>query len=251
MGLEWLLVPAVGGYWFLTHANFTRFVAHRESGHHLLLRSAAAGLVLVVVAHIAVLCVDHAYPSVKEVWRQHVLQVEHSRTFFGSALLGVLLPPVCNIFYGKKRAASRAATQSGDLVELLIAESIKRQDLIEVSLKSRKVYIGLALDLTPPVRGASDVAITPFWSGYRDADTCEVTVTTHYVPVLERQINQSDPESPAETETLDLDPPSENSPAMNLDPNRSDLRIVIPKSEIGSVRLFDIDVYNRLAEPSN
>ena len=37
MTLALLLLPAVGGYWFVTHWNLTRFQAVRDSGYHVLL----------------------------------------------------------------------------------------------------------------------------------------------------------------------------------------------------------------------
>ena len=219
MGLGWLLVPALGGYWFLVHTHFTRFSAHRQSGYHLVFRSGAAGGVLVVLAHTVVLCVDRMLPSVGEFWKQ-LVPFEYSGTFLLCALLGMALPPICNKFYNKERAASQASVEAGDLVELLMAESIRHHKLIEISLKSNKVYIGYALDVEAPVHGESDVAVIPLWSGYRNKDTCELTITTHYIPMIKRRYR----EAPSAL---------------------GDFRVVIPKSEIGSARLFDVDMYNR------
>lgn len=215
MGLGWLLVPALGGYWFLIHAHFTRFGAHRHSGYHLVLRSGVAGGVFVILAHTVVLCVDFAFPSVGEFWRK-LVPINYSGTFLLSALLGIGLPLICNRFYSEGRAALRAAAEAGDLIELLLAESIRHQKLIQISLKSSKVYVGYALDVEPPVRGESDVAVIPLLSGYRDKDTCEMTITNNYVPLIQRY--QSDQSA------------------------LGDLRVVIPKSEIVSGRFFDMDI---------
>ena len=43
MGLGLFLVPTIGGYWFLTHLNYTRYRAYRDSGYHVLFSSAFAG----------------------------------------------------------------------------------------------------------------------------------------------------------------------------------------------------------------
>ena len=216
MGLGWLLVPALGGYWFLTHAHFTRFGAHRQSGYHLIFRSGAVGGVLVVLAHAVVLCVDRVLPAVGELW-ERLVPFAYSGTFVLSAALGIALPVICNRLYGKERAALRAAVEAGDLVELLMAESIRHHKVIEVSLKSCKVYIGYALDVEPPVRGESDVALIPLWSGYRNKDTCELTITTNYAPLIQRRLTASS--------------------ALR------DFRVVIPKSELASARFFDIGLY--------
>ena len=216
MGLGWLLVPALGGYWFLTHAHFTRFGAHRQSGYHLVFRSGTVGGVLVVLAHAVVLCVDRVLPAVGELW-ERLVPFAYSGTFLLSAALGIALPAICNRLYGKERAALRAAVEAGDLVELLMAESIRHHKVIEVSLKSCKVYIGYALDVEPPVRGESDVALIPLWSGYRNKDTCELTITTNYAPLIQRLLTASS--------------------ALR------DFRVVIPKSELVSARFFDIGLY--------
>ena len=51
MGLGWLLVPALGGYWLLTHLRITRYSVLRDSGYHVFFRAATAGGLLVVVAY--------------------------------------------------------------------------------------------------------------------------------------------------------------------------------------------------------
>ena len=117
-----------------------------------------------------------AFPEVDSLWRR-VVPFEYSGTFMLSAVLGFLLPPLINLFYRDVMVAERAAVETGDLIELLIAESIRRHILIEVSLKSGKAYIGYAIEAEPPVRGESDVAVVPLWSGYRHSETRELMIT--------------------------------------------------------------------------
>ena len=50
MGFGLLFVPLMGGYLFLASCNSTRFLVRRQSGHHLLLRSASVGLVLLAIS---------------------------------------------------------------------------------------------------------------------------------------------------------------------------------------------------------
>ena len=70
-------------------------------------------------------------------------------------------------------------------------------------------------------------------SGYRDKDTQELRITTHYAPVVWRYI-----------ESL------QDSEAAEFDPFR-DLRVVVPRSEIVSARLFDPDLQERFKEATN
>ena len=68
----------------------------------------------------------------------------------------------------------------------------------------------------------SDVALVPMLSGYRDSGTRELRITTHYSPLF------GDP----------------------LDPGRlPDFRVVVPISEIVSVRPFDLEIYQKFHDP--
>ena len=98
MGLGWLLVPALGGYWLLTHLRITRFSVLRDSGYHVFFRAATAGGLLVVIAYALVQCMTWAFPEVDSLWRR-VVPFEYSGTFMLSAVLGFLLPPLINLFY--------------------------------------------------------------------------------------------------------------------------------------------------------
>ena len=70
------------------------------------------------------------------------------------------------------------------MVELLIAEAIKRSRLLEVSLKSGKSYIGFAVGNTISRWPEADLALLPVSSGYRHRDTQDLVITTHYAPAM-------------------------------------------------------------------
>ena len=63
-----------------------------------------------------------------------------------SLVLAVCLPGVLNAFYDDHKGAERAAVEAGDHIELLIQESIDDQVPVEVTLRNRKIYIGLGLE---------------------------------------------------------------------------------------------------------
>lgn len=147
-----------------------------------------------------------------------------------SALLGLLLPVVINLIIdyrydgdGKEYAAERAAEESSDLIELLLAESMKRQVHVELSLRSGKSYIGLALKTGLGVNSESDIAIIPMLSGYRRQDTHELEITTDYAPVIWDFLERDDPGFGLAYE---------------------DFRVIVPLAEVVSARLFDEDLYH-------
>ncbi len=147
------------------------------------------------------------------------MPIPYSGTAILTALLGFVLPIIGNQFYDKEKAVRRAAAESGDLIELLIAESIEHQRLIELSLKSRKSYIGFALKSGIISQGESDIALIPMASGYRNKDTQQLEITTNYATVVEKSLEESS------------------------DLIYEDFRIVIPMLEIVSARIFHPQAY--------
>lgn len=226
MNLGLLLVPILGGYWFLTHLYVTRYRAIRESGYHLFFRSAFTSLALAIVAYLIILILDHYSPSFDELWKSHIPSRYHSTAIL-SAALGFLLPLALNPFCDREKAARRVARNSGDLIELMIAESLERKKLVELSLKSGKSYIGFALKSEMTNRNESDVALIPIASGYRDKDTQELEITTNYAPVIQACLED-------ESDASDL--------------INEDFRVVIPRSEIVSARLFLPEAYHRFQD---
>ena len=219
MGLGLLFIPTLGGYWFLTRLYYTRYDALRDSGYHVLFKSAIAGCSLVVVARlIIVFFLNPLLPRVGEIWKSHV-PFDYYGTAVLSALLGIVLPIVLNWFYKKEKAMRRTARASGNLIELLIRENNESGKLVELSLRSGKSYIGFVLESGIARHGEADVALLPLKSGYRKEDTHELELTTDYAPVVWKSLEE----------------------LSNLD--YEDFRIVIPMSEIVTARIFDPDAY--------
>ena len=228
LGFGWLLIPALGGYWLLMHCYWTRFTAERASGYHLFFQSAIAGGFLVVVAYVFTSLGTFLCPQGSVLWTCWV-PFDYSGTAVLSAVLGWASPLLVNVIYSKEKAAERVAEQNGDLIELLLQESMERQFEVEVSLRSGKSYIGFPLNTGLGVKSESDIALIPLASGYRKQDTHKLEITTHYSPVIREFLGDT------ERGIHDL--------------VYEDFRVIIPMSEIVSARLFDVDVYNRFQEP--
>ena len=218
MSLGLLLVPALGGYWLLTHLHFTRYQTVRVSGYHVLFSSALVGGVLFIIAEVALLLLNHWFPQLRPEW-ESFFPVAYSDTVVLSVTLGVVSPLAGNLLYSAGRAAQKVARDGGDLLELLIAEPIEDQKLVEMSLRSGKSYIGFAIESGIARHGEADVSVIPMASGYRERDTQELRITTNYAPVIQQSLRQSS----------------------NI--AVEDFRIIIPISEIVSVRIFLPEVY--------
>ena len=238
MALGWLLIPALGGYWFLNHCNWTRFNAARASGYHLFFQAAIAGAGLVVVAYIITWLGFYLCPQGGQLWSS-LVPFAYSGTAVLSAVLGLLSPPILNCFHGKEEATRQAALDKGDLIELLLAESTERQAFVELTLRSGKSYIGLALNSGLQAHDESDIALIPLASGYRDPDTQELEITTYYAPVIDEWLEELEEENERPAPRQEMEPRLEN---------LEDFRIIVPMSELVSARLFDLDVYERFRD---
>lgn len=215
MGLGWLLIPALAGYWLLTHWNRTRFQAERASGYHLLFRSAIAGGLLLTGAYILLALLSPLCPQGCAAWTT-LVPFPYAGTFVLSAGLGYVLPFLLNRYYSQQEAARLAIARHGNLIEQLMAEAIERQILVQLSLKSGKVYVGLGLASALAGPDALEISLIPLASGYRAAGTQTMHLTTYYAPVLEQIPKHLTDE---------------------------DFRVVIPLTEVVSARLFDLETY--------
>ena len=123
---------------------------------------------------------------------------------------------MANLCFDKNKCAMRSAKASGDLIECLVQEAVESRglQLVEVSTKASKCYIGFALASGVAAGNEPDIAISPIASGYRDSKTLDLKITTNYVPA---QLGSN----------LDL----------------KHFRIVIPLAEVASARRFDPDTY--------
>ena len=135
-------------------------------------------------------------------------------------MLTFVLPYIGNWIWDEQESAIKAATESGDRVELLSIESIQQEQFVEVTLKTGKAYIGRALGNRSVGINQPDVALIPLMSGYQNKDTQELALTINYADVISRS-------NPGDQRFLE----------------NEYFRIVIPRAEIVSVRFFDPDMY--------
>lgn len=210
------LIPILAGYWILTRLHYTHYSIVRDSGYHLFFKAAIVGTALFFGAHLLIVFAEPAFSPVATAWNLPSL-IPFSPTPTIIVILGLIVPIVGNRFHGKEIAASKAAQADGDLVELLVAESIEDQKLVEITLKNRKSYIGFGIvsSIESMDKDRADIEILPIASGFRDEHSLELFVTENYAEVFEElSYGQFD-----------------------------DFRVVLPMAEIVSARVFDPDAY--------
>lgn len=186
-----LLLPLLGGYWFIHHFNFTRFRSQRLDGYRLLLESSLVGVALAILARVATLLLA-AIPGLERAWMRFSPPFSYSGTALASLLLGGAFAFVANLFLERTGLLTRRAAQYkairlyGNELLRLFHTAQNQERAVTLTLDNRKVYIGLiaAAPNLEPHEGF--IGITPFYSGYRDKDTLEVRLTVDYIPVYER-----------------------------------------------------------------
>ena len=254
MNFGLLFIPILAGYLFLKHLYYTRYHTIRESGYHVLFKSAIVGCFLFGISRLIIIFVRDCHSCFGEtgmvIFLYHCfieiadfldrcfsyigntekssVPPDHYTTLVLSVLLGIVLLVVINQFYSKEKAMRRATIDNGNLIEQLIRDTIGSDDLVELSLRSGKSYIGFALASGMARHGEhreSGIALIPLQSGYRKEDTHELEITNNYAPVIWRFLEE------------------EREKSSGLE----DFRIVIPMSEIVSARIFDPEVYEKLS----
>ncbi len=223
MNLGLLLVPALSGYVLLSCTYVSRYWFARQSGYSLFFAAAVAGVVLLGVARWIVvllhLCIpSEIYAYLRWHWHSYA-PFDYSGTVMVSTFLAITLPLLVNRIAPKHKSATRIARYSGDLIECLIQDVIESggKQLVEVSTKSSKCYIGFAQESGVAAGTESDIAISPIVSGYRHSETRDLILTTNYAPFLLDS-------------KLDIE----------------HFRVVIPLAEVASARRIDPELHYRI-----
>jgi hypothetical protein len=216
-----LLLPLLGGYWFLHVFYYTRFRSQRLDGYRLLVESALIGVLLVFLSRIFVVSLNHCCLIVRSIW---FTVSPRNIAFLGTAtvslLLGLMIAYPLNFILDATGlltlvdAQTKAIERHGnDLLRLLHAAS-SEEKTVSISLDNGKFYIGLIAAAPNLAPHDTYLAITPFYSGYRNRETLTLVFTVNYLDVYERH---------------------------GLDPEN--FRVVLPMANVRIASLFDQSAY--------
>lgn len=211
-----------GGFLFTSRCHFTRYRIARVEGERLIYNSAAFGVGLLFAAQVALkgtaTILPDAYDGCARSWSSFVYHLPGVAPFAGAFLLGLALPWIVNAIYPAPKATVRAIRRYGSEFERLLYTSVATSRPLQLCLRTRKVYIGWAVD-TDVLEGESAyVRILPALSGYRDEVTLTLKLTTQYLDVYAELRSRGTPFDAA------------------------DFEIVIAASEVVSANLFSLDI---------
>jgi hypothetical protein len=224
------LLPLIGGYIFLANFNLTKHRTYHYSGYKLLFYSAAVGLIgdFVVSVGQALLeiSVSNYHPwfiAISSFFR--ILDKPNPEEVLVLLLLctsWIFLNQLPFLSSGK--ALNRAVFHLGTPLEKLLLEAQIDEQLVSISLKNDKVYIGFVIEPQVSFRPYSTqegyITILPIISGYREAVTKEFKPITRYYEVI-----------------YDADLLKSN--AMT----QKDFHLAVPEREIITINKFDYNAF--------
>lgn len=189
MGLGLLLVPALAGYILQTQLHTYRFRTLRESGQHVVFRSALTGSVLLLLAQLSVDIVNRYIP-VPVTYVNELFGSEYTAAALLSFFFALAVWPVVNRHTTKDSAAIRAAQENGELKGVFVTEAIDTCMTVEVSLNTGKVYIGMITQSGIGMSSQFDFMIVPTYSGFRNRETNELEITQYYSHAIKKMIDE-------------------------------------------------------------
>lgn len=114
----------------------------------------------------------------------------------------------------------------------LIVEAVEQQRLLRVSLKSRKIYIGMVSSEQFERLDMDNIALIPYFSGHRDKDNLHMTLDDNYTTMYRKH------------GFIPSDTPTQGKSDAKWLSALEQFRIVIRLNEVESLSFFDMGFYS-------
>lgn len=222
MPFNLLIFPILGGYYLLIRSELFRYLHQRIDRQKLIFNSIIAGVGLLILAFILKTVWIFASPLTAGWCRDQVpIPLPYAGTTLLSFFLGIAFAEISNLVINKKKCIRFAIQEIGSELELLLDYCANEDELVQITLKNDKVYVGWVLTLPIP-QHSSFVKIAPAFSGVRNKESKTIEFTTAYLDVYSTYISKGK--------------------ATNV---KLLSNLVIKTEEILSATRFDIDMYER------
>lgn len=232
--LSYLVALVLIGYLFSSRLDKQRLRFRSMSNYAIFCESAIAGVVIFAVTWILLVIYKHTVLScsIEDQFAQEACFFEeyYPSPLIDSIVLAALFayfgPWWINRFGDLETALEKVARESGQIPNLIL-DSLKELKPIEISTVGRKVYVGLVRSRSGVSLSGEivDLAIVPFYSGYRNEADLTRILTTNYGPIIQEKSN-----------TLSHD---------QYHAFLHEISVVIPLSEIVSFRQFSNDIQSQ------
>lgn len=214
-GVGGALLIGLSGFLYLHASYFQRFQYASASAQTKASLSFAYGILFLIVAVLLIPLLAKSFPlassAIKEHWAKVASVMKLHPSFFVAPLLGILFGFLGNVIrlvvhsdsiFLKERnhklhttkllprmklaALSAYAAITDDRLVATLWRAVTLGKLVQITLKSRKVYIGpIVASVDPSAIGNGWLKIIPILSGFRDKDSLYFVNTTDYLPLFE------------------------------------------------------------------
>lgn len=246
MPFNLLLLPLLGGYILVTRLRWTRYQMLRADGQRLVLSSALAGVILLMVATALHEFIRYGgyqwYHSWAPVWHR-IAPFPYSGVTVLALLLSVPGYVLMNIFQGEGSAIDRVIKRKADPFEMLLHRCFNERKMIALTVKNGKVYVGYITTVLNPGLPVNSIGIFPQISGYRDPTEKGYRFTTDYIQVHKRIAQELEQLRKTFIEEAGKEEPDAEALARLRDQwsetfALKDFEHVIPTAEIQSIHIF-------------
>lgn len=191
MPFNLLLFPLVGGYYIIANSEWFRYKTQRLQSERPIFNSVIAGCILLSVCFglkwVALFLAKDLIVNL------YGLLPIRNQDYFGvtifSFLLGIGATEISNLKIDETLHIKKAIRKIGNDLEKLLLFSVDQRELILVTQKNEKVYVGMCTRIPIPDK-TTYIEIIPFFSGFRDPVDRTLTFNTDYSGVYADYIKQ-------------------------------------------------------------
>lgn len=224
----WVL-PLLSGYYFLSRYIYKRYRYERLEPQRLIFDSFIAGAFLFFITYLLRVLLTLIFPKLIPflyvfLYKLPIKENHLLWTFIFNFLTVISITKILNYVYKKnnyfswRKPVEKAVDEFGDELEQLFKQTTENENLIQVTLKNNKVYVGF-VEYIPPPKESNYLKIIPVISGFRNDKTKRIKFTTDYCNAI--LLYQSEEEK---YNTFQMD-------------------ITLKQDEILSANVFDFEVY--------
>jgi len=217
-----LIFPIIGGYYLLIRSELFRYRQQRLEPQKLIFNSFLGGIVLIMASWVITGMVTYFFPAFVCYVRQYYpLQMQYFGTCVFSFIVAILFTEVSNWFVNKEFRIKSAIRKIGNEFEPLCEWCQTNTEMIQLTLRNDKCYVGWILSLPIPTH-SNYITILPALSGYRSKLKKKLIFTTQYLDVYSSYVKDGS--------VFDI---------------RELTRLVIKIDDVVSANPFDIEMYER------
>ena len=256
----------LGGFVFTSKWYPTKYYAVRSDGYRLVFISAIAGAVFLFAATILTSkgIVIPGGQWIDKHWHE-IVRIRDSGKAVLAFLLAVCLWWPSNLlskwdklsFLGDDAAIRREIERKGNPLEVLLAQAQDFRTLVSVTVQNGKVYIGRVEITFNPALKMEALKLVLSRSGHRDTNTQEMVLDIDYdkthsavreylIGEFQSEVIRAADRNPRGSRDEWIDTARR---VTSENPKMRQYEIVIPVSEIQSINIFDVEIYDRFFAP--